>query len=104
MLYKKEYIQTGLLIYSLFFIESAYRTAGYISVHYFRFEHFLFDHYVYFFLSSQLQSVFGRDMLNKCVMFSNSISIFSKIIVIMIVSIIEHPYYNTVCADEQNVN
>ena len=43
--------------------------AGYIAVRYFRFEHFLLDHFVYFFkakfLSSQLQSVFDRDMLNK---------------------------------------
>ena len=51
-------------------------TTGYISVHYFRFENFILDHFVYFlkaeFKSSQLHSVFERDMLNKYVIFSNS--------------------------------
>ena len=47
------------------------RTAGYISVIYFRLERFLFDHFVYF-LRRNLQSFFGRVMLNKYNMFSNS--------------------------------
>ena len=76
------------------------RTAGYISVNHFRFEHILFDHFVCFFKakfqSSQLQSFFGRDMLNKYNMFSKSkinvsligTSILTKIIVIMIFPII----------------
>jgi hypothetical protein len=52
------------------------RTAGNISVHYFRFEHFLLDYFVYFFKakfqSSQLLSVFERDMLINYIMFSNT--------------------------------
>ena len=52
------------------FYRKCRRTAGYISVH------LIFDHFVYFFKakyqSSQFQRVFGRDMLNKYNMISNS--------------------------------
>ena len=81
-------------------------TPGYISVHYFRFEHFLFDHFVNFILRQNYKvlsyKVFlGRDMLNKYIMFSKSkiivwiivISILTKIIMIMIFSIIKQPYF-----------
>ena len=66
-------------------------------------EHLLFDHFVYFFKakfqSSVAKKINNGDMLNKYNMFSNSkiivriivISIFTKIIVIMIFPIIEQP-------------
>ena len=81
-----KYNQLFIFIYFLFFMfyRKCRRTARYTSVHYFRFEH------------SQLQSGFGRGMLNKYIMSSSSkiivISILTKIILIMIFSIIEQPY------------
>ena len=84
------------------FIYRKCRTAGYISpVHYFRFEHFLLT-ILFISLSLNLKVlsykvIFWRDMLNKYIMFSNSIfffliiliSILTKIIMIMIFPIIK---------------
>ena len=69
------------------------RTAEYISVHYGRFEKKLFLPFCGTISKFTVTKVFLGDILNKYIMFSNSkiivISTLTKIIVVMIFSIIE---------------